>query len=124
LLWLSACGGNDPLDAVAATLPDPGSARFQAVSDRGGHVCGHINGKAAGAGYTGYRRFVHDKGSRVTRLDPQEALAPAHPSVAGCAKPVSYQSVNERLSCAAAPAEEAAARLQSEFEVLWQRNCS
>ena len=124
LLWLSACGGNDPLDAVAATLPDSGSARFQAVSDRGGHVCGQVNGKAAGAGYTGYRRFVHDKGSKVTRLDPQEASAPARALFAACAQPVSYQTVDERLSCAAAPAEEAAARLQSEFEVLWQRSCS
>jgi hypothetical protein len=124
LLWLSACGGNDPPDAVAATLPDPGSARFQAVSDRRGHVCGQVNHKTAGAGYTGYRRFVHEKGSGATRLDPQVASAPAHPSVAACAKPVSYQTVGERLSCAAAPAQDAAVDLQSEFDALWRRSCS
>jgi hypothetical protein len=94
------------------------------VNDRGSHVCGELNGKGAGAGYTGYTRFVHDKASGATRLDPKEAPALAPGTDEACAKPVSYQTVDERLSCAAAPAEEAAASGQSEFDALWRRSCS
>jgi|GEM_PF-5877043 len=104
-------------------LPEPESARFQSVSDGDGHVCGEVNSKAPGAGYTGYRRFVHSKATGATRLDPQEAPVLAGPPAAGCAKPVSYQTVDERLSCAAAPAGEASANLQSKFEELWLSNC-
>jgi hypothetical protein len=105
-------------------LPDPKSARFQFVSDRGSHVCGEVNGKASGAGYTGYTRFVHDKASGTTRLDPKELPGLVPSTNLACAKPLSYQTVDERLSCAAGPAEKAAAGLQSDFDALWRRNCS
>ncbi len=124
-LWLAACSGEDPKDAVAAGLADPRSARFQSVRDRGDHVCGQVNSREPPGGYGGYRRFVYDKESEVAAVDPgvDEPVERARQLDAACAKPFAYQSVDERLTCAAAPERQAGSDRQRAFEALWRRAC-
>lgn len=126
LLLLTGCGGSDAEQAVAAALPDPASARFQSVVDRQDHVCGEVNGKDPAGRLGGYRRFVYDKSSGAALIDPQlqDELPARNVQDAACAKPFAYQSVDERLACAAAPAREAGSSRQRAFEDLWRRGCS
>jgi predicted small lipoprotein YifL len=125
-LWLAGCGSKDPQEAVAAALPDPASARFQNVRDRDDHVCGEVNGRDARGGLSGYRRFVYDKGSEAALVDPglRDEPPPASTANPACAKPFAYQAVDERLACAAAPAQQAGSERQREFEDLWRRACA
>jgi hypothetical protein len=124
-LCLAACGGEDPKEAVAAGLADPPSARFQSVRDRGDYVCGEVNSRERPGGYGGYRRFVYDKGSETAAIDPglDEPAEQVGPQGPGCAKPFAYQSVEERLTCAAAPERQAGSNRQRAFEALWRRVC-
>lgn len=125
VLVLAACADKDPRDAVAATLPDPGSARFQSISDRGDHVCGEVNSRTGQGGYTGYTRFVYDKESEAALVDPglQAATPPAGPPDAACSKTFSYQTVEERLACAAQPEAQGSSNRQRAFDALWERVC-
>jgi hypothetical protein len=124
-LGLAACGGDDPKDAVAASLADPRSARFQFVRDSGDHVCGEVNSREPPGGYGGYRRFVYDNESQAAVIDPglEDAAGQAGPPDPACAKPFAYQSVEERLTCAAAPERQAGSNRQRAFEALWRRAC-
>ncbi len=124
-LCLAACGGENPEEAVAAALADPRSARFQSVSDRGDHVCGEVNSRDRAGGYGAYRRFVYDKQSEAVMIAPaiEEGVPQAGPPNSACAKPFAYQSVDERLSCAAAPEQRARSDRHRVFEALWRRAC-
>lgn len=61
-LALTACEAKEIAEvkgAVAATLPDPSSARFSDVREGpGGLICGTVDGKNADGAYAGARRFV------------------------------------------------------------------
>lgn len=59
---LTGCGKSDidrAREAVAEKLNDPGSAQFRNErSEKGGWVCGEVNGKNAFGGYIGFKRYT------------------------------------------------------------------
>ncbi len=97
-------------------------ARFQSVEERGNFVCGEVNGR----GRSGYVRFVYDNRASTALIDPGEALsqAPIASADPACSKPFAYQSVEERLGCAAAPARERETRSKRSFDALWHKACA
>ncbi len=123
---IGGCGGDDAREAVASSFGDPGSARFQSVSERGDHVCGEVNGRGASGGYTGYARFVYDKRSAAALIDPRLGSEPAaaRPPENSCSKTFSYQTVEERLACADRPVEMSRTNQQTAFNDLWARVCA
>jgi hypothetical protein len=127
MLFLTAigCADEEPMESVAATLSEPASARFQSIRERGDYVCGEVNGRTGSSVYSGYRRFVYDERGRRAMVDPR--LAPggktSRASGSGCDKPFAYQSVEERLTCAEAPAQQPRADRQREFDALWSSAC-
>jgi hypothetical protein len=124
LACLSGCGEDPARKAVAASLSDPGSARFQSVREKQDHVCGEVNGRSEPGGQTGYRRFVYDRSSGAVSVEAAAPTsAPSSPPT-GCDKPFAYQSVEERLACAAAPEARAEAERAREFARVWQKECA
>ena len=121
-LLLGACGGaeGEGERAVRRMLPDPEAARFQNVRRAGAVTCGEVNAAAPGGGQTGYRRFVAEGGRAW--IEPSDQSAPP-PERAACAKPLSYQSVEERFACAAADRLAAAANRDVAFAERWARSC-
>ncbi len=122
---LAGCGDDPAREAVAAALDDPDSARFQLVRDRPNHVCGEVNGRGEGGAFVGYRRFVYDKEAGVPLIDPgtSQAVQGAARDPA-CGKSFAYQSVDERLNCAHAPAARSEAERQRRFEAIWGKACA
>ena len=64
--------------AVAAKMVDPGSATFQALSEKGADFayCGEVNAKNRMGGYVGYQKFFAQRGSAgdwIVTLDPRIA---------------------------------------------------
>ena len=64
--------------AVAAKMFDPGSATFQALSERASDFayCGEVNAKNRMGGYVGYQKFFAIKrssGDWLIQLDPKMA---------------------------------------------------
>lgn len=64
--------------AVAAKMFDPGSATFQALSERVSDIayCGEVNAKNRMGGYLGYQKFFAIKSSSgdwLIQLDPKMA---------------------------------------------------
>lgn len=119
---LPGCGEGAAERAVATALGDS-EARFQAVRDRGDFVCGEVNGAEQRRGYS---RFVFDEGVGAAFIDPgltNVHVATTSPDPA-CRKPDAYQSVDERLNCAAAPALERDAQRQLAFDRLWEQACA
>ncbi len=107
---------------MADAIGDP-DARFQAVRGSGVFLCGEVNGGERAR--EGYVRFVYEEAAGAASIDPGDAdgqlpIAVGDPA---CGKSFAYQSVEERLGCAAAPERERKARLKREFEALWQRAC-
>jgi hypothetical protein len=123
---VSGCGDDPAREAVAAALEEPDTARFQSVVERGGFVCGEVNGRARAGGFTGYRRFVYDEADRSALIDPGRSVTAAEvqPAEGACGKPFAYQSVDERMSCANAPAAKVREDLQNRFEAEWRRACA
>lgn len=121
---LAGCGDRAAEDAVAATLPNPDSATFQAVREAGDHVCGEVNSRDGEGNLTGYARFVYDNGTKVALVDPRDASPALAPPDPACGKPLSYQSVAERLNCEAAPQLRGQADRQRDFDRLWAQACS
>lgn len=125
LLAAAACADSEPKDRVAELFPEPASAKFQGIVERGDYVCGEVNGKNDGR-YTGYRRFVYDRQTKRALMDPgvapgnADSLAPN----AACRRPLAYQTVEERLSCAEAPRSRLEASRQSDFDASWHRACA
>jgi hypothetical protein len=108
---------------VADLIGEP-EARFQAVRDRGDWVCGELNTGARQAGTPGYRRFVFDATANLVAVDPMwraagRDLAPGH----ACAKRFAEQTVEERMTCGAAPDLQKEQQLQADFEALWAARC-
>lgn len=75
-LVLAGCGKGDidlAREAVAEKLNDPGSAQFRNErSEKGGWVCGEVNGKNAFGGYIGSKRYTvtwMPDGSNVVALE-------------------------------------------------------
>lgn len=73
---LTGCGKSDidrAREAVAEKLNDPGSAQFRNErSEKGGWVCGEVNGKNAFGGYIGFKRYTvtwMPDGSNVVALE-------------------------------------------------------
>jgi hypothetical protein len=126
LIVATGCADDDPEAIVAALTADPGAVRFQSVREQGEHVCGEVNARERQGGYTGYRRFVYTQQTKTAVIDPAapqvEAATP--PPGAACAKPFAYQTVEERLSCAYAPATTAALDRHRDFETLWAATCA
>lgn len=120
-----ACGEDPARRAVAAAIQDPGSARFQAVRERANHVCGEVNGRGP-RGYIGYRRFVYDRAAETALVDPGSAAAAPKSASSGaaCTKPFAYRTVDERLSCAGAPAARSEETRQRRFENAWRKACA
>ena len=123
-LALAGCGGQSEAErAVAATLGEPATAKFQQVRDRGDFVCGQVNARR-GARMSGYIDFVYDTKRRLALVDPMgqaaEASDPADPA---CRKPLSYQSVDERLNCQWAPERQREAERQRAFDALYDSAC-
>jgi hypothetical protein len=104
-------------------LPEPASAQFQKVTDRGTHVCGEVNGRAASGGYTGYTRFIYAKNSRAASLEPRAATPLPTAPDAACSKPAAYQSVDERFTCAAPPAGTPPPAAPTDFDSEWRQSC-
>jgi hypothetical protein len=83
-----------------------------------------VNSREPTGGYGGYRRFVYDKKSEAVLIaELQDGTGQADPPGPACAKPFAYQSVDERLTCAAAPEQQAGSNRQRTFETLWRRVC-
>lgn len=120
LLALGGCGQGEAEKAVSGAIADP-AARFQSVRNRTGFVCGEVNGR----GGPGYVRLVYDEETGAAFVDPGEASAQlsASRADAACGKPFAYQSVEERLGCAAAPRQESEIRSKRSFETLWRKAC-
>lgn len=73
---LTGCGKSDidrAREAVAEKLNDPRSAQFRNErSEKGGWVCGEVNGKNAFGGYIGFKRYTvtwMPDGSNVVALE-------------------------------------------------------
>lgn len=73
---IAGCGSSDidkARQAVAEKLNDPGSAQFRNErSEKGGWVCGEVNGKNAFGGYIGFKRYTvtwMPDGSNVVALE-------------------------------------------------------
>jgi hypothetical protein len=121
LFALGGCGLSPAERAVAQAVGDP-DARFQALRSRGDHVCGEVNARNMQGLRSQYVRFVYD--GRSAFIDPGPAPASAiPPDEAACGKPLSYQTPDERLSCAQAPRLQNDMRRRRAFEELWQRAC-
>ena len=125
LASLAGCADDEPRTRVAALTAEPDSAKFQSVRDRGTYVCGEVNGKERQGGYSGYRRFVYDRRKEAAIIDPveQNVAAPPPNADTACAKVFAYQTVEERLTCAYAPAQQAGSDRQRQFETLWVDVC-
>jgi hypothetical protein len=121
LLVLSGCGESAAERAVREAVGDPG-ARFQSLRNVDGFTCGEVNSPKRPGGYA---RFVFDERAGAVLVDPgNAATGVARPAQdPACSKPPAYQSVEERLSCAAAPVLEAEAEAKRAFEAAWQKAC-
>ena len=121
LLVLSGCGESAAERGVREAVGDP-AARFQSVRNVDGYVCGEVNSLSRSGGYA---RFVFDERVGTAFVDPGNAATGVTRAAQdpGCSKPPAYQSVEERLSCAAAPQLEAEAQAQRAFEAAWQKAC-
>jgi hypothetical protein len=121
LLVLSGCGESAAERAVREAVGDP-AARFQSVRNVDGFVCGEVNSPKR---QEGYARFVFDERARTAFVDPGEAAARVSRGAPdpGCSKPFAYQTVEERLSCAAAPQLKTEADAKRNFEAAWQKAC-
>lgn len=83
-----------------------------------------MNGKRPEGGYSGYRRFVYDRDTGTALIEPTAAKAASAAPAAGCEKPFAYQTVDERLICARAPAESEEILQRQRFDGLWGRGCA
>ena len=69
--------------AVATTLRDPASARFEDVRARLDAVCGFVNAKNGPGGYAGRALFVYDVAMRKAFvLDPALTVGPTYAAAA------------------------------------------
>jgi hypothetical protein len=127
LLWLlvlGGCGASEAERAVATRSGDA-DAKFQALRSRAGFVCGEVNARNEQGLRNGYLRFVFDRAKSAAFLDPGAVPAIAvDADEATCRKPLSYQTVDERLSCAQRPRLESDLRRKREFEQLWAQACA
>jgi hypothetical protein len=124
MLALGGCGASEAERAVAMRSGDA-DAKFQALRTRGGFVCGEVNARNEQGLRNGYLRFVFDRAKSAAFLDPGAVPAIAvDADEATCRKPLSYQTVDERLSCAKRPRLESDLRRKREFEQLWARACA
>jgi hypothetical protein len=123
LLCAWGCGA-DPAERKVADLIGDREARFQAVRDRGDWVCGELNSPASQPSPPGYRRFVFDAKASIVSIDPKRQVAgrPATENPA-CAKRFAEQTVEQRMTCAAAPDLRVAQQEQLNFDNLWIRHC-
>lgn len=122
LLALSACGRSEAEDAVAATLPDSGAARFQSVARHGDATCGEVN--AGGAGSTnGYTRFVYRQGVAV--IAPRVSYTPVDLSgfEATCRMLGGQGNGFDRQVCTRAADARRTIERAAMFEDLWRRSC-
>lgn len=122
---LASCADSGPEADVAALFADPGSARFQSVRQSGDFVCGEVNARTPQGSYSGYKRFVHDRKSKRSLVDPgkSERSAPAGHNGPDCSKAFAYQTSDERFSCAYAPVQQQEVDRQRQFEELWASAC-
>lgn len=120
---IAGCADRDAERAVQSALGDS-DARVQRLADHGGYVCGEVE-RGGRARKGAYVRFVFDERGGSASVDPGFAgERPATRSAdAVCLKPEAYQSVAERMSCAAAPALEDRSGRQQAFEQLWREAC-
>lgn len=123
LLLLGGCGERDAERAVASTLAEPSSARFQSVEKRGDAVCGEV--KASGEGGTaGYARFVYQEGAAT--IEPRTRYTPADLGGfdATCRMLGGQGNGLDRQVCTRAAGARQAVDKARAFEALWRRRCA
>lgn len=73
---------------------------------------------------TGYADFVYDEARGLALVDPKgQAASASDPNDPACSKPLSYQSVDERLNCQWAPERQREAERQRAFDALHESAC-
>lgn len=119
LAALSGCGEREAEAAVAASLGDPATAKFQSVERHGEQVCGEVN--AAGSGYA---RFIYRPGSapRIERSAAYDETQLAEFDRT-CGLIASGGSAFDRTVCEQARQARDALDAQRRFDALWQRSC-
>ncbi len=121
---------------VAADLADPDSAKFRSVKKlrtilngaENFSICGEINVKNSFDAYTGFRRFVHNKGRSL--IDPQIDRTAELGYANRCLEAQSLDrfdgdglGIRTRVACRNMDDAEAKLELQNAFEKIWANNC-
>ena len=114
---LNACGRGEAEDAVAATLPDPQAARFQAVETHGDAVCGEVNGGG------GYRRFVYRRGVASGAPATSYTATDLAGFDATCRMVGGHGNGLDRQVCTRAAEARHAVEQATALERLWQTSC-